>query len=115
MSDEDWLALLPPAVLDSAYRTQNEYAWPRDLALQVVTLAEQAGFHIIGVDIWLPTTSGPTIPMPYIYDWDLEHAATDIRGFRTAHDFIIGFEWDSADAARDREPYFNLCIDRLDS
>ena len=62
----------------------------------------------MGVDIWLPTDPGPTIPRHFVYDWSSE--THDVR-FATAAQFIAGFEWDKEDVLNlGKEPYFNLTI-----
>ena len=108
--ERDWLLHLPPSLVNRAYRSENEFAWERKDAIQVVEALQDHGFFVLGVDIWIPTNPGPTIPTPYVYDWDL--FATSVG---SAVEFIRGFEWADDDAARDLEPFFNLTVAKLDA
>jgi len=112
----NWETLLPKQLLAAGYRSKGgEYAWKRDDALAVLDLLSASGYVILGVDIWLPTTPGPTIPTPIVYDWDLERAGTSGES-RSAIDFIRTFQWDHADTStRGMDPYFNICAARSDS
>lgn len=73
-------------------------------------------FRVIGVDVWLPTTPGPTIPTPYVYDWNLSSDRVTPEYPRTAVDFIQTFEWSEDDTShRGLEPYFNLTVAMIDA
>jgi hypothetical protein len=103
----DWLPSVPLHLLQRAYRARNEYAWSRNDAIQVVEALTGGNFKVIGVDIWLPTNPGPTIPTPYVYDWSL--GAVDHP--RVATEFIRNFDWATDDVSHlGMEPYFNLTV-----
>ncbi len=107
MTDPDaWRGVLPRVLLERAYRTSDgrELAWSRSDALEVIELLIEAGYEICGVDIWLPTKPGPTIPTPFVYDWDDRHPIS-------AAEFVKTFAWDDADRSHGgRAPYFNLTV-----
>lgn len=103
---DNWFVTLPQPLKDSAYKTSNEFAWAQEDALAVVAILERNDYVIIGVDIWLPTTPGPS-PM-YVYDWAKPGCGFD-RGISSATEFISTFKWDPEDVARAKDmPYFNL-------
>ena len=110
----DWHDLLPASCRDPAYLFSNEYAWPRDMAIEVISLLERHNRRVIGVDPWIPTRPGPT---PVTYAWD-EHIHTRIPSFgRTPSEFISAFSWSlvfSRSPVKIDEPklqpYFNLTV-----
>jgi hypothetical protein len=66
MSDQ-----IPGSLLAGAYLAQNgEAAWNTADALKVIAWAAKSHVPILGVEVWLPTTPGPTIPTPYIYTFE---------------------------------------------
>jgi hypothetical protein len=107
----DWPAHVPSHLLERAYRVGSEFAWPRDDAVEVVSALRRHHFVVVGVDIWLPTHPGPTIPTPYIYDWSLrsDHASPGYAV--SAVEFIRNFKWARDDESHQGlEPYFNLTV-----
>jgi hypothetical protein len=106
----EWFLRIPPEIQARAYRAGNEFAWVREDAVRAIE-AVKRHFVVIGVEVWLPTTPGPTIPSPFIYHW-----AWESDGTTSAVDFIRDFAWDEADVAhREREPYFNLTMASLNA
>ena len=105
----EWHDLLPASYRNPAYLFGDEYAWPRDMAIKVISLLERRDRRVIGVDTWIPTRPGPT---PVIYDWD-ENRHTRIPGFgRTPSEFVRTFSWDMAKVdERELQPYFNLTVE----
>jgi hypothetical protein len=109
-----WYQLLPESLRKSAYTAAHERAWRRQDALKVVDILSTNGYVVLGVDIWLATDPGPTIPTPFVYDWSLESALQSGKCPKSAAEFIRTFEWDSADVSHEgREPYFNILAERL--
>ena len=108
--DLNWLLHLPPLLTKRAYNAGNEFAWAREDAIQVVETLVTQGFVVIGVDVWIPTIPGPTIPTPYVYDWNLNS-----NSLKSAVEFIRGFKWADDDVARGVEPFFNLTVAKLDA
>jgi hypothetical protein len=114
--ESDWEKILPVALRHAAYRAGTECAWSRTEALQVIELLVEKGYSVIGVDIWLPTNPGPTIPTPFVYDWDLESVRASKNYPGTALEFVRTFEWDSTDLVFQKfEPYFNILPIRPDA
>jgi hypothetical protein len=112
----DWYSVLTPELSKAAYKSDDEMAWPRQEAIRVATLLQKNGHVVIGVDIWLPTQPGPTIPTPFVYDWSLrtEKPPTDYPP--SAIEFIRSFAWDPSDRSHGgMEPYFNITARRSDS
>jgi hypothetical protein len=108
----DWYKLLPDDLRAAAYESKGgEYAWNKTDALRVIDILSQNGYTILGVDIWLPTDPGPTIPTPFVYDWTLR-ADQDLPSQeypRTAEDLVRKFKWDPTDKSHnDMAPYFNF-------
>ena len=109
-SASEWLVHIPEGPRSRAYRADGEFAWSRDDAIRVAEVLRNKGFAVIGVDIWLPTDPGPTIPTPFVYDWSQE------AGRVGAVDFIGDFKWADEDSRhKDLEPYFNLTVVPLDA
>jgi hypothetical protein len=79
-----WLSAVPRHLLERAYRARDEYAWSRRDAIDVVEALQSRLFKVIGVEVWLPTKPGPTIPAPYIYVWGTgsENGSADIQAAR---------------------------------
>jgi hypothetical protein len=64
----DWSEHLPRRLRDSAYRAAgtSELAWTKSQALEVLDYAAALAIPIVGVEVWLPTMPGPTVPtQPY--------------------------------------------------
>jgi hypothetical protein len=118
----DWDRLIPDDLRTAAYKSKgtNECAWNREHALRVIDVLSRNGYFVLGVDIWLPTDPGPTIPTPFVYDWNCERslrADTSSKQYaKTAKDFIRTFDWDPADNSyKGMKPYFNIVAKRLES
>ncbi len=109
MNTEKWYEYLPSDLLAAAYMSGPEMAWSRPDSIRVVDALTKNGCAVIGVDIWLPTLPGPTIPTPFVYDWDVYHTANTASGNALAKQFITEFQWDPRDRShRGAEPYFNI-------
>ncbi len=68
-------------------------------------------FAVVGVDIWLPTNPGPTIPAPFVYDWSLRADHSSPTYAVGAVEFIRNFKWAETDSSHQGlEPYFNLTV-----
>lgn len=94
-----WYQFLTPYLRQVAYKANDEMAWGRHDAISVVSILEQNGYEVIGVDVWLPTSPGPT---PYLHDWTKTDSWSD-RVAKSARGFIAAFEWE-----RSAEPVFNI-------
>ena len=115
-SSTSWLLKLPESLQTAAYRAVGEAAWPAKEALAVLASAGRLDIAICGVEVWLPTTPGPTIPTPYFYHWSGEareagEGWTEFvrRMNAAAARYIRDFKWDPNDRAHQGlEAYFNL-------
>jgi hypothetical protein len=73
---------------------------------------------VIGIEIWLPTEPGPTIPSPGIYTWDAPSRRAGEpwsvfapRVNAEAADYVRAFFWHPHDEKYSSEmPYFNLTV-----
>jgi hypothetical protein len=109
---------IPRQLINSAYRAGEEYAWNTDNALLVIDWAAKSQLAILGGEVWLPTTPGPTIPTPYVYAWDMRSPNEDEswgsfveRTAAAAREYVLTFQWDENDIAHiNCTPYFNLSI-----
>ena len=109
---------LPLRLRDSAYRDEaSEPAWSREDAIEVIQWARAQEMAILGGEIWLPTTPGPTIPSPHIYQWTVESSDMEPwedfvrRSADESQAYVEGFRWaDDDPASRGFEPYFNLVL-----
>jgi hypothetical protein len=107
---------IPKHLLAHAYVSENgEPAWPEYSALQVLSWAAEVGLPLLGVEIWLPTIPGPTIPTPFIYALDLNQFPGEPTGQfqkrtnREAAEYVRSFAWDARDVAHHGNvPYFNF-------
>jgi hypothetical protein len=101
---EEFSGTLPPELLRRAYRSRNELAWTRTDAIEVIDRLEKAGFTLLGVEVWIPSSPGPKMTGR---DWDAE----DPNEPATAREFVRNFKWGPYDAGlKDREPFFNLTV-----
>jgi len=108
----------PGNLLSSAYFSRSrEPAWPQLEALKVIDWAKANRIGIFGIEIWLPSSPGPTIPTPYIYTLDLERPIKEYweafvaRSSAEATEYVIRFEWDQNDVDHhDMTPYFNITL-----
>lgn len=104
-----WYRHLTSELLESAYKAGQELAWSKRDALRVIEILSSHNYVILGVDIWIPTEGGPTIPTPFVYDWSLGQESPQRERKGPAKDFVKTFEWDPADHSHGgREPYFNI-------
>jgi len=86
--------------------------------LLVIQHLREAGSAVIGIEVWLATELGPTIPAPGIYVWEApsRHAAESwsvfAQGVNTrAADYVRAFSWHPNDMKHSGEtPYFNLTV-----
>lgn len=112
----DWVDLLPIGLQEAAYVAGLERAWRRTDALAVIGILRSKGFVVLGVDVWLATTPGPTIPTPYVYDWSLCAVRPSRNHPNSAAEFVHTFDWDPNDKSHmGKEPYFNILAQRLES
>jgi hypothetical protein len=111
-------SLVTPELRAAAYCYGDEFAWTRDDALKVVDWASKCQIAIAGVEVWLATKPGPTIPTPLIYSWQAEKELYKKPWPRfvkeanyLATEYIKHFAWDVSDTSRySLDPYFNLCL-----
>ncbi len=109
---------LPESLQIAAYSVGAEYAWLRDQALLVIQDLRERGCAVIGIDVWLATEPGPTIPSPGIYTWEAhsQHAGEPWSVFvhrvnTEAADYVRAFFWHPDDGKHTSEvPYFNLTV-----
>lgn len=109
---------IPQAMMESAYLSQGgEAAWDRQHALAVIQWATTSGIAVFGVEVWLPTNPGPTIPMPFFYSYDSEPKENEEwiefvkRANAGAAQYVKEFDWDSEDHKHhSQQPYFNLTL-----
>jgi hypothetical protein len=105
----EWHRHLTNDILKSAYNAGQELAWGKQDAMHVIEILINYNYVIIGVDIWIPTDGGPTIPTPFVYDWSPGQQSPQRKHRESAKDFIELFQWDSADRSHGGlEPYFNI-------
>lgn len=104
-----WHQQLPEVLRSSAYLSEGgEPAWPRDAALEVVEYLRGKQFAILGVEIWIATHPGPTIPL---YQWSRSDARDSLANPQTADEYIQRFSWAADDDQfRDQVPFFNLTV-----
>jgi hypothetical protein len=111
----EWYKLLTPHLKEIAYKANTEMAWKREDALKIVSILERNAYHVFGVDVWIATNPGPTIPTPYVYDWAEGDSSSD-RVAKSAAGFIAAFQWHPYDTVySSTEPYFNIWAERADS
>jgi hypothetical protein len=109
---------IPRDLLSTAFLSASgEPAWSKDDVLQVISWATNSQIAVFGVEVWLPTTPGPTIPSPYIYTFEpTQHEGANWNEFvKRANgdsiDYVRNFDWDPADKAHHGlTPYFNLTL-----
>ena len=118
MEDKAILDLIASELRSAAYLAGGEAAWPRQEAITAIEQFASSGYVVLGVETWLPTVPGPTIPFPYIYVWEitprreLESWAQFVaRSKSESQKFIQGFEWDPSDKENlDAIPFFNFTL-----
>jgi len=109
---------LPEPLQIAAYCAAAEYAWPREQALLVIQWLTGTGSPVIGVEVWLATEPGPTIPTPLVHTWESDsqrrsetRAAFVQRVNAEAARYVDAFAWHPEDRAHSAEvPYFNLTV-----
>jgi len=118
---------LPEFLQIAAYPAEGEYAWPREEVLGVIKWLTEHACAVIGVDVWLATEPGPTIPTPRLYGWEYASASSSqpwrilvLRANAKAAEYVEAFAWHPEDTRHLHEtPYFNLTVieeqDRPDS
>ena len=100
------------------YSSGREAAWPRQEALAVITSLGDFEYAVLGGEIWIPTSPGPTIPSPYIYTWEVNTRRKNeswgdfiSRAANESKKYVSEFQWDSADKANACAiPFFNLTV-----
>jgi hypothetical protein len=113
-----WLLRMPESLRVTAYYAGGEAAWPAEDAISAVQCATKLGLAVCGVEVWLPTAPGPTIPTPYIYSWQGEEQKSEEawgefvqRVNDAAVEYIREFSRDPQDQThQDAEPYYNLDV-----
>ena len=98
---EEFSHTLPLELLQRAYRSRHELAWARTDAVEAIDRLEKAGFRLLGVEVWIPSSPGPKMTGWF---WDS-------RDKETGRDFVKGFEWGPQDGSlKNCEPFFNLTV-----
>ncbi len=106
---------LPAPLRDSAYRSESEVAWLKQDALLVVEFLHKQRYGVLGVDIWIPTSPGPTLPNA-VYDLDSSRLPSEAwheyveRSHGQAVRFISEFEFigDVKETYKGIAPVFNV-------
>jgi hypothetical protein len=115
---DTYLTLIPETLRRAAYMVAGEAAWNEPGALDVIRLLSAQDISVQGVEVWLATDPGPTIPTPYIYEWTARKKAA-IEPWNSyvqqvnaaASDYIRSFAWDPMDVQHQQlTPYFNLAV-----
>lgn len=107
---------VPGHLLACAYFAQNqEAAWARNDTLKVIDWATANRIPVLGVEIWIPTTPGPTIPTPFIYTFEPKQVQGESkvqfidRSNKESADYVRLFDWDQEDTEHHGiEPFFNV-------
>jgi hypothetical protein len=111
-----WISQLSDRLKEAAYYASNEYAWTRNDALEVIDWLSAKGLPVWGVELWLRTQPGPTIPTPYIYQWSMPTTDSATKPDaptqnEMAKRYVSSFEWDENDLqSQGKIPYFNLTV-----
>jgi hypothetical protein len=115
----DYRNLLPANLRDRAYQANNqELAWAKAEALEVIDVLVLNRIAILGGEVWLPTHPGPTLPPPKLYVWDAgnqfnnEHRSDYVlRTSECARNYIASFCWKLGEEVRYHlPPFFNLTL-----
>ncbi len=114
-----WQALFPTVYLRS--HTSHAMAKPRGpgtTRCEFLRWAADVHVPVLGVEIWIATNPGPTIPTPFIYTFETKQiqgeskAQFDNRANREADEYIRSFEWDRQDKTHHGiDPFFNITFD----
>jgi hypothetical protein len=113
---------IPVDLVARAYVTQDgEMAWPKDDVLRVLRWAEDVSLPVLGIEVWIASVPGPTIPGPFIYQCDLQQPVNESsaefasRSNREAAAYIRLFAWDPKDTAHiGLIPFFNITFGERD-
>lgn len=108
---------LPEFLQANAYFANGEYAWSKDEAQLVIEHLTEKACAVIGVEIWLATDDGPTIPTQYVYGWEAESyrnsetwpsyvRRVNVRALK----YIGDFAWHPKDRHASETAYFNLTV-----
>ncbi len=108
----DFTSHLPTSLTSRAFKASNgELAFNRADAIAVAEWLADKGYEILGVEVWIPSKSGPIIPMPICYTWDSRAALLRGGADSTAAEYIRTFQWDENDVHfKGKEPYFNFAV-----
>lgn len=97
---------LPPHLLEVAFCAGRDLAWPREEAIEVIDWLARRGQAVEGIEIWLPTDSGPEIPFPLMYLWQVNPRAKEeswadfvVRAKEQASSYVRHLRWDERDLA----------------
>ncbi|HKT81618.1 MAG TPA: hypothetical protein VJP86_15430 [Vicinamibacterales bacterium] len=116
----EWEESLPKEILALAYRSEGtgELAWPRTAALKVLDELLALRVPVVGVEVWLPTETNPTISTDPYYGISIDPLPNQHRGsflrssIAQSRQFVKEFGWDASDQrSREFEPYFNFTVD----
>ena len=106
---------LTQELLAGAYRSGDEFAWPVLAAKQAIDQLSLAGIAVVGIEVWVPTHPGPTLPSPYVYHWTMREKAPAEKWKEFVADaaqkaalYIDSFRWDDKEAFISAVPHFNL-------
>ncbi len=112
-----WTQRLPRAFVREAYRAGTEYAWPRDVAIQVLGSLTALGMAVLGVEVWTAVKPAPQLPGTYVYGSETVRRPGEswrafvIRSNAGAMEYIDRIAWDPRDAdAQGCIPWFNLTV-----
>lgn len=106
---DDWYERLPQDLRAVAYRSAHELAWRRKHALEVLEALHKLGYRATGIEVWIPTTPGPTIPSG-LPQWEEGESAL------TAAEYIRDFCWMSEEERLANRPMvFNIWAELLES
>ena len=102
---DEFAGFLSADLLRRAYNTGNELAWSRQDVEKAINQLTQAGFRIIGIDVWIPSQPGPIVT-----GWDWSDSDAGSPGLaQSAQQFVEDFKWGANDGRMSaNEPYFNL-------
>lgn len=117
MNSKKYFEKLPEKLRLSSYMASGEYAWSKQDAILVIDYLDKLDLSICGIEVWLPTDPGPTIPTPFIYTLDIEPKRNEgwsefrKRANHETLNYINMFHWDQNDLEHHNLiPYFNFSI-----
>lgn len=119
MERRQLVLLIPDELKQRAYFSSGgEAAWSSEDAQAIIDLASESSIGILGLEVWLPTVPGPTIPAPFIYTLSIAPFANESRqhfverSIQAAREYVKTFVWDAADQSHHGHvPYFNFTFD----